>query len=178
LLNGFLELERERVGWRFWVLWVLATNAGFFPGLALGNLLSDSADEPLASAIVGGSFGTLAGVAQWSVLRRHIAPCHHWITATAAGWLLGGGLGAFLLIHFAPRVSPDSPAWVLSIGFLAGAVVGIPQYGVLRRFGAGLSAWWVPISSVAWGVFFPGAISGLFLARRLERTAWHEDRLK
>ena len=57
------------------------------------------------------------------------------------------------------------------IGFFAGAVVGIPQSWLLRRFGSSLSQWWVPISSLAWGIFFPGAVSGLFLARRLKRTA-------
>ena len=46
-------------------------------------------------------------------------------------------------------------------GVFAGAVVGIPQSGLLRRFGSRLSPWWVPVSPV-WGIFFPGAVSGLF----------------
>ncbi len=167
LLSAFLELERERAGWRFWVLWIFATNAGFFPGLVLGNRLSASVAEPIASAIVGGSFGALVGVAQWLVLRRHLAPSQHWATATAVGWAIGGGLGALMLGRFCPSVSSGGLAWVVCVGFFAGAVVGVPQHRVLRRFGPALSQWWVPISSLAWGVFFPGAISGLFLARRL-----------
>ncbi len=149
MLSQFFELERKRVGWRFWVLWVLATNAGFFPGLVLGNRLSASAAEPFASAIVGGSFGALVGVAQWLVLRRHLAPSHHWATATTIGWCVGGGLGALILAWIDPGVFPGGLTWVLSIGFFAGAIVGIPQRRVLRRFGPALSEWWVPISSLA-----------------------------
>jgi hypothetical protein len=151
------------------VLWVLATNAGFFPGLALGNWLSASTAEPVASAIVGGCFGLLVGVGQWGVLRRHVAPSHHWVTGTALGWAVGAALGAALLTRIDPGMQPGGLAWTLWIGFFAGAVVGIPQRQILRRFGPELSAWWVPISSLAWGVFFPGMVSGLFLARRLRR---------
>ena len=171
MLSRFLDLERERAGWRFWLLWVLATNAGFFPGLALGNWLRASATEPLASAIVGGSFGALVGVAQWLVLRRHLAPSQHWAGATAIGWCVGASLAALLLIRLAPSVAPGGFTWTLLVGFFAGAVVGVPQHRVLRRFSPALSAWWVPISSLAWGVFFPGVISGLFLARRLRPSS-------
>lgn len=167
LLASFLELERERAGWRFFALWVLATNLGFFPGLALGNLLSASAAEPYRSAIVGASFGTLVGMGQWWVLRRHVARCQHWVVATGAGWCIGGGLGALLLGRFAPGVAEGGVAWTLYIGFFAGAIVGVPQRQVLHRSRPWLSRWWVPISSLAWGVFFPGVVSGLFLARRL-----------
>ncbi len=171
MLREFLRHEREAVGWRFWALWVLATNAGFFPGLVLGNELSASVPEPFAAAIVGGSFGALVGVAQWLVLRRHIAPSLRWATATGFGWCVGAGLGALVLTRLAPSVSPGDLTWTLSIGFFAGAVDGVPQRRILRRFGRELGEWWVPISSLAWGVFFPGAVSGLFLARRLRRGA-------
>ncbi len=157
------------MGWRFWALWVLATNAGFFPGLAIGNELSASVPEPFASAIVGVSFGSLVGVAQWGVLRRHLAPSLHWVTATGFGWCVGAGVGALILTALVPGASPGGLTWTLLVGFFAGAVVGVPQRRILRRFGRELCEWWVPISSLAWGVFFPGAVSGLFLARRLQR---------
>ncbi len=171
MATSFLEFERERAGWRFWVLWVVATNVGFFPGLALGGRLSAPMAEPYASAIVGASFGTLVGVTQWLVLRRHAAPCHHWATATAVGWCVGGGLGALFLGQFVPGLAPGDLAWTLFVGFFAGGVVGIPQRWVLLRLRPVLSHWWVPISSLAWGVLFPGVVSGFFLARRLPPTA-------
>ncbi|MBW1886655.1 MAG: hypothetical protein JRJ58_24250 [Deltaproteobacteria bacterium] len=169
MLGEFLAIEKQRAGWRFCAFWVLATNVGFFPGLALGNRLSAAAAEPFASAIVGGSFGALVGVVQWGVLRRHIAQSHLWATGTAIGWSAGAGLGALILSWVAPNEPPGGWVWVLFIGFFAGAVVGIPQRRVLREFDHALSRWWVPISSLAWGVFFPGVISGLVLARRLAR---------
>ena len=171
MFTEFFDRERKLVGWRFWLCWVAATNAGFFPGLALGERLGAPLGEPFSSAVVGGTFGALVGVAQWLVLRRHITRCHHWFTATAIGWFAGGGLGALILTSVLPNVSPGSFTWVLFIGFFAGAVVGIPHRRILLHRGAAVAAWWVPISSVAWGVFFPGAISGLFLARRLRGVA-------
>ena len=152
------------------MLWVLATNVGFFPGLALGNQLSASVAEPVSSAVVGGMFAAMVGVAQWAVLRRHLPSTHHWITATTIGWVLGAGLGALLLIELAPNVTPGGVTWIIVIGFFAGAIVGIPQYAVLRKSDPALARWWVAISSLAWGIFFPGAVSGLFLARRLQRV--------
>ena len=62
LFSSFLRLERELAGWRFWLLWVLATNVGFFPGLALGSRISTWTVEPFSAAIVGASFGGLVGV--------------------------------------------------------------------------------------------------------------------
>ena len=89
MVNEFLAREQSDIGWRFWLLWVLATNVGFFPGLALGNQLSASVAEPVSSAVVGGMFAAMVGVAQWAVLRRHLPSTHHWITATTIGWVLG-----------------------------------------------------------------------------------------
>lgn len=167
----FFQREREAAGWRFWVLWVAATNAGFFPGLVLGNRLSAGLAEPLASGGVSLSFGALVGFAQWLVLRRHLEHCVHWITSTAFGWALGAFLGSWLFSRFAPGLSPSGAVGIVSIGFFAGAIVGIPQRQLLLRSGPDLARHWVPLSSFAWGVFFPGVISGWVLGQRLTRRA-------
>ena len=165
----FLELEAKHAGWRFWVLWVLATNLGFFPGQAVGERLGASIAEPAASALQAGCFALAVGAMQWLVLRRHLTGIRHWITATAVGWATGAGLGAWLLLRFAPGVAPGGVVWIVAIGVLAGALVGVPQQVALARHDARLARGWVIISAAAWGVFFPGAVSGLFLARRLGR---------
>ena len=171
MLGAFLELEAKHAGWRFWILWVLATNVGFFPGQALGERLSASMADPAASAVQAGCLALGVGVTQWVVLRRHVTGVHHWITATVVGWAIGAGLGAWLLLRFAPGVEPRGLPWILAIGVFAGALVGLPQQYVLARFDARLARGWVAISALAWGVFFPGAVSGLFLAYRLARRS-------
>ena len=80
---------------------------------------------------------------------------------------------ALLLGRFFPGLSEEGLAWTLLIGFFAGGIVGVPQRQVLHRLRPFLSDWWVPISSLAWGILFPGVVSGFFLARRLPA----EDRI-
>jgi len=78
-IRNFLALEERLAGWRFWLLWVLATNAGFFPGLRIGNLLAARLDagsgelsiEILRAVIIGTSFASLIGLFQGLVIARH-----------------------------------------------------------------------------------------------------------
>jgi hypothetical protein len=103
VIREFLRLERERAGWRFWLLWVAATNLGFFPGLALGQRLAAGMGEPLASGIVGGSFATLVGTAQWGVLRRHLPHCGYWMPSTTAGFATGATITGLPRRRLRPR---------------------------------------------------------------------------
>jgi hypothetical protein len=169
--TDFLRLERERGGWRFWLLWVLATNAGFFPGLWLGTRLAELAGgppEPVSGVIVGACFALLVGAAQSWVLARHVSERGAWALATVVGWSAGVWLAGSLLLALVPDLDTTGAVWVLAIGFLAGAAVGVPQWWVLRR-AAGVGAWWIPVSAVGWGIFFPGMVTGYALSRVLRR---------
>ena len=162
-MRNFLQAESEKAGWRFWLLWVVGTNLAFFPGLAIGQVLAQPVQEPLASGVVGLSFAAPVGLVQWLVLRRHFANCGSWGLATGAGWGLGGFVGAAALLQLAPRVVTGDLAWVLAIGFFGGAVVGLGQIPFILRAYPRIAPWWVLVSAVAWGSFFPGAITGLLL---------------
>jgi len=163
-VRRFLQTESERAGWRFWVVWVVATNLAFFPGLAVGRVLAQPLSEPLASGVVGLSFAVPVGLLQWLVLRRHFASSGAWGLATCAGWALGGFLGAAALLRLAPGVAPGGLAWVLAVGCFGGAVVGLGQLPFIRRTHPRIAPWWVLVSAVAWGILFPGAVTGLLLA--------------
>jgi RsiW-degrading membrane proteinase PrsW (M82 family) len=135
-VRRFFAAESEQAGWRFWLLWVLATNLAFFPGL----------------------------VQAW-VLRRHFARSGSWAWASGAGWALGGLVGAVALLQLAPGIAPGSPGWIVSIGGFGGAAVGLGQLPFVRRADPRIAPWWVLVSAVAWGVFLPGVVTGAFLAR-------------
>ena len=152
-------------GWRFWVLWVLATNLGFFPGRVLGQALAATLSEPLASSVVAVSFAMPVGFLQWLVLRRHLPRSGSWILTTSVGWGIGAFVGAAVLLSATPTAAPGGLFWIFALAFISGAAVGIAQVPLVLRHLPELAPWWVIISAVAWAVFFPGAITGLFFAR-------------
>lgn len=91
MLAAFFRAERERAGWRFWMLWVGTTNLGFSPGVWIGNELSAhtaryfALAEPITSATIGATFTVMVGSMQWLVLRRHLNRIGWWVIATAVG---------------------------------------------------------------------------------------------
>ncbi len=48
--------SQSRLGWKFWLWWVIATNAGWFPGIALGTLMGRVLADKV-TAEVGPVFG-------------------------------------------------------------------------------------------------------------------------
>ncbi len=43
-----------------------------------------------------GSYGTVAGVLQWPVLKQHSSRAPWWVAATTLGWVAGGPVGGFV----------------------------------------------------------------------------------
>ena len=158
--RSFLSQEQLPVGWRFWLLWVLATNAGFFLGIAVELLLLGRITNAVAVP--------LAGVGQALVLNRHIPTRWTWAVASALGWWVGMLLAAEVLRPLAPQLSFWPHAMLFAL--VAGTVVGMSTLWVLRRAGLHVGWWWVPLSGVAWGVQFPGMVTGVVLTRLLRAT--------
>src|SRR5690242_5500626 len=89
----------RHAGWR----WAVATACGWIVGLVggymafsvIGRLVPqrwDSAPVVLAVTLIGlATTGALLGLAQWLVLRTHVAHAGRWVAASAAG-TAGGGL--------------------------------------------------------------------------------------
>lgn len=176
--QSFWRQERLLAGWRFWIVWVVLTNIGFFGGLAAGRFLAgilvpnpEGTGDLIGEAVmIGAVFATLTGLLQGLLLQRHAVPRESWTLATGFGWILGTLAAAFILFTIDPQTNTaDFLRWVVPVGFIAGAVAGIPQSLVLRRSVETIGWWWIPVSSLAWGIFFPGAISGFVLARYLPK---------
>jgi hypothetical protein len=81
--------------------------------------------------------GSIAGVLQWLVLRRHIS--------RGAGWMIASAAGAFAAINVS-RVFAASETFYVA---LEGAVLGILQWLVLRGQ-VKSPVWWIPASTIGW----------------------------
>jgi hypothetical protein len=159
MLQSFFTEERVHGGWRFWVLWVVLTNVGFFVGilaeqLALGGIT-------LAIAV------PLAAFFQSWVLNRHIVIYIPWILVTAIGWWIGL-LIAPLVLNMINMPDMHPILRYVIIGAVAGFVVGIPQWYILRGQVRKIGWWWVLVSAVGWASMAPGLITGIPLAQFIE----------
>ena len=167
-LHAFLAHEKQKKGWRFWLLWVVATNIGFGIGVGLEWLILGRITNLVAVP--------LGGVGQVLVLNRHV-PRHvlqhvpvgwMWAIASAVGWWLGMLPAGWLLTSFAPGLS----FWPYAVAYagIAGSIVGVTTRWVLRRAGLDAHWWWILVSAGGWAAQAPGMVTGIFLARMLHST--------
>jgi len=78
-----------------------------------------------AAAALGAITGPLLGVAQWSVLKRHVPRAHRWLWANAAAWAVGMPV-IFLGMDYVPwtRGPLGVTLAVYAVCGVAGLVVG------------------------------------------------------
>jgi hypothetical protein len=80
----FLAGSGYRTAW-----WALASSAGFAIGKDVGDMLAAAVSGPAAVGLDGVVIGIALGLAQWLVLRRHVAAAGWWIAASAIAWAVG-----------------------------------------------------------------------------------------
>jgi hypothetical protein len=152
-------------GWRLWLLWKLATVAGFIVGIGASVAALGMVHEMVASV----AFGVVFGLLQWLILRRYVGSAGWWIMASALAAPLG--LAAANTVHRATLW-----AWIPAIngalGFAVfGLVVGLVQWLVLDRV-VRRSGWWVTASAVGWCVGgFASWVLGVRLPENLKVIA-------
>ena len=174
-LQCFFAAERARAGWRFWLLWVVATNLGFFPGLRFGQWVAEQLtlsmgtllDSAVRATTTGLIYIVLVSVLQALVLARHSRARRGWLLASVPGFTVGIFLGVLLLDSPLPGLG----LWPhgLLLGGIAGLVAGLPLWLALRPQ-LPVGWWWVPLNGLAWLVFFPGMVTGVALALLLGRA--------
>lgn len=173
-MRDFLQAERALAGWRFVVLWVAATNLGFFPGLRIGELLADHwlpdptslIDAALHDSLITLVYIALVSALQALVLARHSPAWRGWVMVSIPGFTIGIFVGVLILDGLASPLG-FWPRTIL-LGGIAGAVAGVPLWLVLRRH-LTVGLWWVPLNALAWLVFFPGFVTGLALRWTMAR---------
>lgn len=183
----------------FYGRWVLANGWSEAVGLGttfgLGTLVGPQLDRiaglaaALLAALVAVVFGALlegvvVGYAQESVLRRRIPPLrrHRWVVATAVGaglaWLLGMIPSTIMTLQApeaatAPAAEPPALlryALAALLGAVAGPVLGVVQWAVLRRHVRHAVRWlWANVA--AWAVGMPLVFLGM------EFVPWDGTRL-
>jgi hypothetical protein len=157
----------HKIGWDFWLKWVLASFIGCITGELLGaiyfpfgwllvlahdlGLSIEVTEAVFGSLSIGAMQGILLGLLQYLVLRNKIKHALWWVPATTLGWIIGLQINLY---------SQD-----IYLGFaLSAALAGIFQTPVLRlRFLPALI--WVVASFISWYlggilVLFAGILAG------------------
>ena len=162
-----MTVVHRRVGWGFWLWWVLASIVVAAGGLS--SYLAIFFTEGIIALLMplfGALFGALVGIIQWFILRRQMSPPLWWVLSNALAfaligiasslWVLGAGLITAILVDGWIGVFPGDFGvlgylYLAGYGALFGFVVGIIQWLVLRRHVA-QAGWWVLANIIAFAV--------------------------
>jgi hypothetical protein len=163
-----MNVKKSKVGWIFWLQWVLATSVGWFFGVFLGFFSGSFIwEEVIGISALGGIFayfmfgaalGSVVSLMQWLVLRRRVSGAGWWILASTAGFAVVGASGygaAVVTFGFSEGLDELGSfaallGWSVVVAF-GGAVTGILQRIILRTQ-VPRSGWWVLASTVGWGL--------------------------
>lgn len=151
------NLKLADVGWLFWLKWAIGSSLSWIVVFALSfftigtiveTLWGDPEtvfSEPVFATLLGMIFAlsfTAMGSVQWLLLRQKIERSGWWIPASS----LGGVIVAVL--YFALMGVVSEAANEIVHNGVAGAVVGLLQWRILRRQVAGAHLW-IPATAVA-----------------------------
>ena len=153
-----MNSKQNRIGWKFWSLWVVLTIAGGF----VGNLISETIGwgRQDVSGDVGTFYfmlynGTLALVvcaAQWILLRNHFSKSFWWVLAGTFGRFFGVLIGYIAIITIIVQFDPPSGIWQFYLfSTLRGTILGISQWLFLRQQRT-QTGWWVLASAIGWTI--------------------------
>ena len=183
-------MRRQALWWR----WVAANAAGEMLGLgatfavitlAFSGLEGQAgvAGVLLAFLLAVGSGAleaTLVGLAQWWAMHPWFPTLTRraWWLATLAGALVAYALGYLpsTLMSLGEEASQapvaEPPQWIVlllaaGLGAVAGAVLSLAQWWVLRRHVPG-AGWWVPANMLAWLVGMPIIFWGIDVAQQVQ----------
>lgn len=134
----------------FWLLWVLATLAGFL--VSLGLIEIDV--RPHIKATEGVIGGAIVGLAQGMVLEqrsKNIAPW--WALMSIVSWGLIGASNFGAIGWMAPRTSQLEARVIFGLlnGLQIGVLLGIGQWFVLRQR-CKQALIWIPIVTTSWAI--------------------------
>ena len=117
----------HRAGW-----WILATIIGFGLGKAVGDAVAQAVTGALGFGLDGAVIGSSLGVAQWLVLRRHVAQASWWMLASSVAWAVGWSV---IRIIDETAGGPGGMAYVIGAtgAAAAGAITGATLIWLLRR---------------------------------------------
>jgi hypothetical protein len=117
--------------------WILATTVGGVLGLYVGSTAGFFVGYGLTGVVAGAIGGTILGLAQWLVLRRHFSEAGLWILASCVALTVGAGWVVDKALGSAVRSPIDASPYFIQmlrwggIGAASGAIGGAIKGGVL-----------------------------------------------
>jgi hypothetical protein len=142
-----------KLGWTFWIQWVLANTVGWIVGMSFLWLLGFVIDpflqgvlEVIGWGVAGAVVGMVFGINEWFIFRplgTHLLGkwANWWVIATIGGWstsmIIIVGLGAGEDLGFA------------TTGAVIGISVGVAQWLILRPQ-AKRAALWGLVNTASW----------------------------
>lgn len=160
---SFLTTEREQAGWRFLLLWILASNVGFFIGIGLEMLLFGRVTLYFAVPF--------AGIGQAYVVNRHISIYLPWAVGSAIFWLIGVAIGTQILnLMMTPDTLITQIVFLAVVSLIGGLLAGIPQWLFMRDW-LPIGIWWFLVSAIGHGLLISGLVTGFILMMFITRDA-------
>lgn len=162
-----MTLKQTKLGWSFWLKWLLATTvsfsicfiAFFYLGKMLALMIGYPHEDPffyhLAYNIHSIVICAGVGIIQWLILRRIVSRVGWWMPAMLVGFILTLVLLYTLpitRIHFLDVEYSFADNLVSSIFWsLGGTLAGVFQWFFLRRH-ISRAYWWILANAVGWSL--------------------------
>ena len=115
IAQGLVLRRRIGLGW-----WVLVSSVGFGVGKVLGEAWTQGIPGAVGHGLSGAVIGASIGIAQWLVLRRHVARAEWWVLANIGAWVVG-----WSLISVAEGSAGLSTVMIYVVGGVGAALAGI-----------------------------------------------------
>ena len=144
-----VQSEHEKIGWRFWRTWVLATTIGWPVGIITAFIAAEVVNlvYPKETNLVFGlCLGAVVGYMQRRFAKNPITASGRWILSTS----IGMGI-PFVVVVIAEEIRGGIPLGLVLIVPVGGLITGLLQLRNVRRH-SGRSGWWVLASIVGWGL--------------------------
>jgi len=134
------------------LIWIAANLLGFISMsvLLIALPILKSIPNFVAPLII---IGVPFGLAQWLVLRRLIPLSPIWVLTFPVGWFLSSLIPAAIPESLWQIIDSESPVTLTVIYIIMGAVMGLPQWLILRRK-LSKAALWILGSSLGVGLGF------------------------
>jgi hypothetical protein len=129
----------------------------------------------LRTGLVGGAIGGgFVALCQHLILRRRLTAINGWVWVTLVAWTVGWASGWIAVDTFSALSAPYARGMPLTavgmpltvvIGAMAGALVGLAQWVILRRH-VKRAGWWIAATAGSWGLAFVSIAAGVGLMYR------------
>ena len=132
-----MQTSDMKIGWSFWLQWVLASILGFAVGAAMANAVT--------ALIFTVLFGVAGGVTQWLVLRHRILGAGWWVLASTLGFAIAPivAIAGLMVVSQIMSLDGNPLAAPILLGVLSGVMSAIFPWLILRRQFA-QAGWWIP----------------------------------